>query len=475
LRLDEIASTKRDTEDIPDVQKYIAGLDPALEEPTHLTALTSAFERLDDGEVIREAWSVPPRHWKTTTILGAVARKFETTPGYRVAYFTYSHPQAERKSRDAQRYVARRGMKLGDRRTFAEWTTSNGCLFRAAGLIGGATGDGFDLIIVDDPYRSRADAESPTIRARTQESFEADVYTRQQNTPTSFIVVHTRWHTEDLINEISEPDFQDGYPFTYTNLPAIDPLRSAPEWMLDDDYDGPEYSGELLPKYWPTSRLRPFMSNRYEFESQFQGNPIPRGSTLFNTPIRCDLSDLPTIGRDVIGIDCAYSEKTKSDWTTYVVLRKALGRVWVMEAARWQLPIEQSAQRFKALAGRFPGAPMVWHAASGPEKDGVGRQLIVGGVPVRIEIAAVDKFVRALPLSSVWNRAPEHGEHVVVPYAPWARDYVKEMERFVGKAGGKDDYVDASTSGFWLLDGAADDSRVESYGRRRMDGARDSY
>ena len=64
-----------------------------------------------------------------------------------------------------------RGIRLGNR----------GCGgLRAVGVGGGATGPGGDLIVIDDPIKSREEADSLTYRDRLWDWFRDDLYTRQE-------------------------------------------------------------------------------------------------------------------------------------------------------------------------------------------------------------------------------------------------------------------------------------------------------
>ncbi len=49
---------------------------------------------------------------------------------------------------------------------------------RAVGVGGGVTGFGAGLIIIDDPVKSRAEAESETYRENVWGWFNDDIYTR---------------------------------------------------------------------------------------------------------------------------------------------------------------------------------------------------------------------------------------------------------------------------------------------------------
>ena len=450
-----LAETQRNASTEP---RALRDIFPAagLETPEHLDPLLGFFGRVADArrtgaaQAPHEATSVPPRHWKTTTILGGAAGLHETFPGYRTLYLTYSHEQAERKSRELHRIWRRLGHGVGDRNTFAEWSTDNGGMLRFAGLIGGATGDGFDLIIVDDPYRNRADAESLTIRRRTEESFDADVYTRQQNTPTAILVNHTRWHTRDLIAAVSDPQYRDGRPFRYTNIPAVDPARDTPD-------------GVLLHRYWPIERLRPFMANAYDWASLFQGEPVPRGAEVFEAPTLTDT--FPTSGRYVIGVDLAYTAKTSADHSVALVLcRTHDGTTTIVDMHRHQVQATDFALTLRSLAAQYPGAQFVWYA-SGTEQ-GSAQFIRKLGVPLNVKAARGDKLVRATPAAAAWNA----GRILVPREASWAPIVIDEVTAFTGLQDPHDDIVDALAAAWDAIDTGT--ATVSAGAPRRFGGGR---
>ena len=75
-------------------------------------------------------------------------------------------------------------------------TVSNG-VYRATGVGGGVTGFGAHCYLIDDPVKSREEAESETIREKIWEWYTNDVYTRRMK-GCIFVLIGTRWHDEDL-------------------------------------------------------------------------------------------------------------------------------------------------------------------------------------------------------------------------------------------------------------------------------------
>jgi hypothetical protein len=60
----------------------------------------------------------------------------------------------------------------------SDWETNNGCRYRAIGAGGAVTGFRADVVIIDDPIRGRAEAESAVARSHLWDWFNADLLTR---------------------------------------------------------------------------------------------------------------------------------------------------------------------------------------------------------------------------------------------------------------------------------------------------------
>jgi hypothetical protein len=93
----------------------------------------------------------------------------------------------------------------------------------AAGVGGGITGRPANLVVIDDPFKSREDAESEVYRKKVMSWYRSVVYPRVANTPgAAIIIMHTRWGQDDLAGQlltqmISDPESDQ---FEVVFLPA---------------------------------------------------------------------------------------------------------------------------------------------------------------------------------------------------------------------------------------------------------------
>jgi predicted phage terminase large subunit-like protein len=111
--------------------------------------------------------------------------------------------------------------------TAEEWETRQGGGVRAVGVGGGITGYGAGLIIIDDPIKSRSEAESKTIRDKVSDWFDDDLYTRlEPDAP--IILIQTRWHEDDLAGRLLKEMEEEGREkWEVVSLPAIAEEPSA--------------------------------------------------------------------------------------------------------------------------------------------------------------------------------------------------------------------------------------------------------
>jgi hypothetical protein len=86
-----------------------------------------------------------------------------------------------------------------DRWALAE--TCGGSEYYAAGVDTGIAGFRADLAIIDDPVRSRADADSSTTRERHWEWYKSDLLPRLRP-GAAIVLIMTRWHEDDLAGRI---------------------------------------------------------------------------------------------------------------------------------------------------------------------------------------------------------------------------------------------------------------------------------
>jgi predicted phage terminase large subunit-like protein len=136
----------------------------------------------------------------------------------------------------------------------------------------GLTGRGGDIMLLDDPMKDRAEADSPTIRERAWTWFTQVFLTRRMQAGRPAVLVTTRWHSDDLVGRLTDPNSAH-YDATLAqkihvfHLPAI---------AGENDMLGRSPGEVLWPERFPLSYLDDLrrMDPR-GFSALWQGEPTP--------------------------------------------------------------------------------------------------------------------------------------------------------------------------------------------------------
>lgn len=408
---------------------FIVKVSPRFTRPEHLSSIVPYLEATNESAQYF-CFSAPPRHGKSQLVFHYIARFIARYPHLNVAYCSYSATFAERKSVEIREICRRAGVEF-DRTSNARdsWRTTAGGGLLARGPGGPLTGEGLHLAVIDDPYRSRAEAESGTIRENIMDWWTSVLMTRLEP-GASVITTHTRWHMEDLIGRLVEDQ-----QWPYINLPAIN-ADGLPLWP--ERYD-----------LTALARRRKEVGE-YDWASMFMGEPRPRGGAVFDGTTTYTeeqfkkLEHDKLIARYAIGLDMAYTAKTHSDHSAAVVLAFDVdNNAYVRRVVRRQVEAPEFATVLKELRLTYNSPPIYWYA-SGLEK-GFADFFRTRGIPIKVEVAKDDKFNRAQSAAAAWNAGK-----ILVPsdHTQWNDAFVSEVLTFTGLDDKHDDMVDALAAAY---------------------------
>lgn len=191
---------------------------------------------------------MPPGSAKSTyTSVEMPAWFLGRNPGASIIAASHTQELAERFGRRVRNIVADAPMRkvfdvgiAADSAAAGRWDTDKGGEYYAAGVGGSITGRRADLAIIDDPVKSREDADSERSREKAWEWYTNDLLTRLKPGARQ-VVVMTRWHEDDLGGRILERE-RNRWTLIELAMEALpfDPLgrktgeRLWPEWFTDD-------------------------------------------------------------------------------------------------------------------------------------------------------------------------------------------------------------------------------------------------
>jgi predicted phage terminase large subunit-like protein len=156
------------------------------------------------------------------------------------------------------------------------WALEKGGEYLAAGVGTGIAGFRADLGIIDDPFGSKEDAYSERIREKVWDWYIND-FSARLKPEAKRVIMHTRWHMDDLAGRIVEHAEVTGERIKVLKLPAIagsdDPLGRKPGEYLWDDPGGYNYGAFLRKRKTETAAL--------EWAALYQQEPVPESGGFF--------------------------------------------------------------------------------------------------------------------------------------------------------------------------------------------------
>lgn len=299
--------------------------------------------------------------------------------------------------------------------------------YRSCGVGGGITGQGADILIIDDPIKDRAQAGSKTIRDSIWDWYTSTAYTRL-SPGGGVIVMATRWHTDDLIGRLIQR-MGEGDTFRIVNYPAIaehDELHRK--------------AGEALhPERYPLSTLQQIKKTigSRDWEALYQQHPVPDGGALFKLEWfrRWTASSLPPeFDHTLMSWDMTFKDSKNSDYVVGQVWGKKGPNFYLLDQVRGQWDFVKTKEMVRVLAQKWPRVvrKLVEDKANGSAVISELKSTVAGFVPIT---PTESKEARASSVTPYFEAG-----NVFIPEdsaAPWVPHYVSELLEF--PAGSHDD------------------------------------
>lgn len=429
-----------------------------LKPARHHRYLINRLEAVARGEVQRLMVLMPPGSAKSTYASTLFPAWYMAQhPSHSIIAASHTAELAERFGRRVRNTIAEHGETLGlslspDNQAAGRWETGQGGEYFAVGVLGAVTGRRADMALIDDPVKSRQEADSELIQDRIWEWWKADLFTRLK--PNARVVlIMTRWAENDLGGRLLDDMESGGTPWEVLRLPMEaeenDPLGRAvgdplwPEWFNDD-------------------MRREAKRDARTWSALYQQRPAPESGAYFKREWLHPVKSMPPLGslRVYGGSDYAVTADG-GDYTVHVIIGiDADANLWLLDLWRGQTASDLWVQAFCDMVKRWK--PMGWAEETGQIRAGVGPFLTRAMHDQRAYVTREsfptrgDKAVRA---QSIRGRMAVDGLRIPAD-APWRTDFENELMSFpVGK---HDDQVDALGLVGQLLDRMVTPSRPQS-------------
>ncbi|MFG2276681.1 terminase large subunit domain-containing protein [Streptomyces chartreusis] len=400
----------------------------------HLDMIDSAFRRIAAGEKLQVMLTCPPRHGKSQRAsrwgpLWYLRRH----PERRVMIASYGADLADDHGRWVRDQLGEYSSVLGIRLHPASRAANRfdleqkrGSSVRGgmvtAGVGGGLTGKGFDLGIIDDPFKGHDDAASPAQRERVWEWYRSVFFTRRAP-GASLILINTRWHEDDLSGRLLQ---HEPHRWLQIDLPA---LADSPEDPLHRDIGAP-----LWPEQYDAAELADIRESVGErvWYALYQQKPRPleggvwKWAWITSHRIKADAWPGITPTRVVVAVDHAGGDSLRNDEVGLIsAARDADGHLYVLDDRSRTMGADTWGTEVCKLAiDRQADAIIVENNFGGDMASQVVRQawseLVrqgdTGGMlmPSIIEVHAKQgKRLRAEPIAQLYKQGMVHhvGEH----------------------------------------------------------------
>lgn len=344
----------------------------------HLEAIAEHLQAVTDGYIQRLVINIPPRTSKSSLCSVAwpawtwAQSKKGPLSGPQVQFLSasYAYTLSLRDSVKTRRIIqspwyqehwGSRFKLTGDVNTKHRFENDKGGYRLATSVDGTTTGEGGDIIIVDDPHKAGRDSESEVVRESTLNWWDEVMSTRLNNQSTgAFVIVMQRLHMEDLTGHILTR--QEG-AWTHLMLPMeYESSRHCVTYVTGEKFweDPRERENELLCEARFNVKVVENLKRDlgpYAAAGQLQQAPAPRGGGLIKDEWWRHWLDkkYPPCEFVLASLDTAYTEKSENDascLSVWGVFRGAVENAVPAEIARMGIDAVQQwfvAQHAKVI------------------------------------------------------------------------------------------------------------------------------
>lgn len=267
----------------------------------HHKLIADALERVERGQCKRLMIFMPPRHGKSEL----ASRRFPAwflgrNPDRSVIAASYNSELATDFGREVRDIVASRlftnvfDVKLSENSQAAgRWHTNGRGGYVAAGVGTAVTGRGAHVLLIDDPFKDRVEADSEVTREKVWRWYTSTAYTRLEGDVApealddddiwndflediqtgdaeafegAIVLIMTRWNEDDLGGRLLAAEAKGGDQWEVLDLPALNDKGEA-LWPQ-------KYSAERL------ERIKKAIGPR-DWSALYQQRPSPDEGTYF--------------------------------------------------------------------------------------------------------------------------------------------------------------------------------------------------
>ncbi len=414
--------------------------------PAHIALLDDILVSTTINQNKKIMINMPPRHGKSEFISKYFPAWFLLNfPDKRIILTSYEAHFAQSWGKKVRDIIDEFGHYFGIYLDPAMNSTSSFAIknhtgsMNCVGAGGAITGKGADIVIVDDPIKNDAEANSETIRENIRQWFKSTVFTRLEPSA-SIIMIMTRWHEDDICGSLLAEDSKKK-EWAHINLPAIaqanDPLsRDIGTALWRERFDESRLSEirESIGEYW--------------FSALYQQQPSPAGGGIFKSKhFKYYTQDMNYYLFDnfkkvncnelkiFMTIDLAATAKESSDYTVILTFGVSSDTdIFILDIVREKFESLRHAEVIIDAYNKWH--PLLIGIESVQYQISLVNELMHRGLPVKALRPNKDKLSRSLSMQSKM----EIGKVYFPKYSAWLSDFENELLSFPNAK--NDDQVD---------------------------------
>jgi predicted phage terminase large subunit-like protein len=415
----------------------------------------------EDGEPYEGlAISVPAQHGKSMCVT-------ETLPSYYLGHNPYDHVIEISYGDDlAQRFGRRNkekieevggglfGIKISEAKNsvvdFELEGTKGGMISKGIGA--GISGFPADLLLVDDPYKNRTDADSPTYCKFVIDEF-LNVVEMRASAKCKLIVIHTRWNEDDLIGWLLENQPKRWFKISFP--------------LIAEEYEpetGRQPGDPLLPeagkdKAWVEKKKAIFLSDPTEggmraWNALMQQRPSSKEGNLIKREywqrykLTLDMQKGKGFDEMLQSWDCSFKDTKNSDLVAGGTWGRVGANCFLLDIDYSRKDIIATMKAVIDMTKKWPKAlaKLIEDKANGPAVITMLKTKIPGIIPIQATKSKEERVNAVLPMWEAGNVfIPDEIEIRPGIYAKckWADEVIDQCANFKpGKKVQKDDLVD---------------------------------
>jgi predicted phage terminase large subunit-like protein len=397
--------------------------------------ICAKLEDVESGKCKRLIMQIPPRHGKSRTVS-------ETFPSYYIS----KHPDRKiiltskddllatrfgllnrRKVEEYGRDLFGVGIRLGSAaKTIWQLNKPHTGEVLSVPIMGGVTGSGANLMIIDDPVKNREEADSQTMRDKLWDEWQNTLRTRLEK-DAAVIVIMTRWHEDDLAGRLLA---QGGWE-----------LLSIPCIAEDNDPLGRAIGEPLCPELgfgveWARQTEKDVGSRTWN--ALYQQRPAPQEGGMFKRNWFKRYDKLPDkIDEWTQSWDLAFKDNKDNDFVAGGVWARSGANHYLVAIIHERLDFVATCRKIELISRAYPQAvrKLVEEKANGAAIISQLRNRISGLIAINPKESKEARASAATPFFEAGN--------VYIPMGVAGDRYIEELVSFPN--GKNDDQVDQTS------------------------------